>query len=131
MVLAGCELALFLWDSTAPAWVLGLYVFVAVEYLACGLLAWLWRPSNQMGMLLCLGGLSLLVAALENTAVPALVAVGLITAELPVALLVQIVLAFPSGRLDGRLARGLVLGAYAMTLVLRAPTGCSRIRPAG
>jgi signal transduction histidine kinase len=121
VVLAGCELALFLWDGTAPAWVLGLYVFVAVEYLACGLLAWLWRPSNQMGMLLCLGGLSLLVAALENTAVPALVAVGLITAELPVALLVQIVLAFPSGRLDGRLARGLVLGAYAMTLVLRAP----------
>jgi signal transduction histidine kinase len=31
------------------------------------------------------------------------------------------VLAFPSGRLDGRLARGPVLGAYAMTLVLRAP----------
>ena len=121
LILAGIELTLFLSAGTAPHWVLALYVAVAVEYVLGGLLAWLWRPSNRMGLLLCLGGLSLLVAALENTEVPALVAVGLITAELPIALIVQIVLAFPSGRLNGRLARGLVVGGYVMTTVLRAP----------
>jgi signal transduction histidine kinase len=121
LILAGIELTLFLSAGTAPHWVLALYVAVAVEYVLGGLLAWLWRPSNRMGLLLCLGGLSLLVAALENTDVPALVAVGLITAELPIALIVQIVLAFPSGRVNGRLARGLVVGGYVMTTVLRAP----------
>jgi signal transduction histidine kinase len=121
LVLAGVELAVFLRNGTAPHWVLGLYVAVGVEYVLGGLIAWRRRPSNRMGLLLWLAGLSLLVSALDNTQVPALAAVGLITAELPVALIIQIVLAFPSGRLHGHVARGLVAGGYVMTVVLRAP----------
>jgi hypothetical protein len=42
-----------------------------------GLWAWSRRPRNRTGALLCLGGFTLLLAALQNTDVPGLVAVGL------------------------------------------------------
>lgn len=59
--------------------------------------------------------------ALGNTGVPALTAVGSVTATLVLAVTVHLLLAFPSGRLPDRASRIVVVAAYAVSLVLQAP----------
>jgi signal transduction histidine kinase len=119
--LTGIELALFLHAPTAPIWVLVLFLAVGFGYVLAGLLAWSRRPSNRTGALLCLGGFMLLLSALQNTDVPGLVAVGLILAEAPIAVILHILLAFPSGRLEQPLPRALVGAGYVITIGLEAP----------
>jgi signal transduction histidine kinase len=121
VMVAGIEVAIFASAPHAPLWVLVLYVAVGVEYVVGGLVAWSRRPINRTGMLLCVGGLMLLVAALENTSLTALTVTGLVLAQAPVAAILHILLAFPSGRLKGWAARGLVVGGYVVTIGLRAP----------
>lgn len=121
LLVAGVEVALFVDHPSAPVWVLLLYVGVGVEYVLAGLLAWSRRPSSRTGALLCAGGLVLLAAALENTELPGLVAVGLVLAAAPIGVILHILLAFPSGRVSGPLPRALVASGYLITIVLQAP----------
>jgi len=86
-----------------------------------GLLARSWRPSNRIGARVCVGGLALLAAALDNTDDPGLVAVGLILAVAPIGVIMHILLAFPSGRCQGAATRALVVAGYVITIVLQAP----------
>jgi signal transduction histidine kinase len=120
-LVAGIELALFVHDPAGPLWVLLLFVAVGVEYVLAGLLAWSRRPSNRTGMLLCAGGLSFLAAALSNTDVPGLRAIGLILAVAPIGVILHLLLAFPGGRCTGRTATGLVVAGYVITIGLQAP----------
>jgi signal transduction histidine kinase len=94
---------------------------LALLYLACGVVAWWRRPANRLGPLLVAGGGAWLVAGLQNTAVPAVIAVGLVTATLPLAFVVHLLLACPSGRLRTGLDRATAISAYAVALVLQAP----------
>jgi signal transduction histidine kinase len=121
LFVAGLEAALLLHRPTAPIWVLMLLTATGVAYVVAGLLAWGRRPSNRTGPLLCIGGLILLAAALENVDVPGLVAVGLVLSAAPIAVTLHILLAFPRGRLDGLTALGLVIAGYLITVVLQAP----------
>jgi signal transduction histidine kinase len=121
LALTSIELALFLHVPTAPVWVLVLYLAVGFGYVLAGLLAWSRRPGNRIGALLCLGGFTLLLSALQNTDVPGLLAAGLILAEAPIAVILHILLAFPSGRLERPLPRALVGAGYVITIVLEAP----------
>jgi signal transduction histidine kinase len=121
LALTGIEIALFLDARAAPIWVLVLFVAVGFGYVLAGLWAWSRRPSNRTGALLCLGGFTLLLSALQNTEVPGLVAVGLILAEAPFAVILHILLAFPSGRLEQPLSRALVGAGYVITIGLEAP----------
>jgi signal transduction histidine kinase len=110
--IAGIEVALFAAGPAELRWLLWLFVAVGVEYVAAGLLAWVRRPSNGTGVLLCLCGFSVLVAAIGNTTPPALYVVGNLLAELPIAVLLHLLLAFPSGRLPDWRSRWLVLAGY-------------------
>lgn len=121
LAMTGIEMALFLHGSASPVWLLLLFSAVGLEYVLAGLLAWSRRPNNRTGALLCLGGFTLLLAALQNTDAPGLVAVGLVLAEAPIAVILHILLAFPSGRLEQPLARALVGAGYVITIVLQAP----------
>ena len=98
------------------------YPFLAASYAAAGLLAWWRRPANRLGPLLVAAGGAWLTAGLQNTGVPALVAVGLVTSSLPLTLLIHLVLAAPGGRLQGRAPRVAVALLYGVALVLQAPT---------
>ena len=49
---------------------------VGCVYTAAGILAWIRRPANRMGPLLCIGGLVWLAASAVNIAIPAFIAVG-------------------------------------------------------
>ena len=120
-VLAGVEIVLLVEGPVGPVWALVLYAVVGLEFVVVGLYAWGRRPGNRTGALLWLGGLALLVAALLNTGSSALVAVGLVFEAAPIAVLVHILLAFPSGRLTGRPARALVAAVYVIAIGLQAP----------
>ena len=104
-----------------PLWVLLLFVWVGWVSAAAGLLASWRRPSNRLGVILILLGVSWLSAGLYNCGVPALEAVGGLTATLPLAVVVHLLHAFPSGRLVGAVSRLTVLAAYAVSLVLAVP----------
>jgi signal transduction histidine kinase len=119
--LTGIEIGLFVHAPTGPLWVLVLFSSVGLGYVLAGLWAWSRRPSNRIGALLCLGGFMLLLAALQNTTVPGLIAVGLILGEAPIAVILHILLAFPSGRLEQPLPRALVAAGYVITIVLQVP----------
>lgn len=121
MVVAGIELAVFAQAPHAPMWVLVLYTAVGVEYVLGGLVAWSRRPSNRTGLLLCVAGIMLVVAALENADLTALTVTGLVLAQAPVGAILHVLLAFPSGRCKDAVTRGLVVAGYVTTIGLRAP----------
>jgi len=104
-----------------PRWPLLLFAGAGLEYIAAGLFAWLRRPSNGTGALLCLCGFSVLTAVSANTSVSTVVVVGVLTAQLPLATLFHVVLAFPSGRLPNRWSRRLVVASYLLNVLLHAP----------
>lgn len=94
---------------------------VAWIYLGAGIAAWARRPGSRVGVLLTTGGSFWLLAGLANTADPVLAGVGLATATIPVAVVLHVLLAFPSGRLRDPRARRLVAAGYVTTTVLQAP----------
>jgi signal transduction histidine kinase len=104
-----------------PLWPHVLNLLVAWLYVAAGLLAWSRRPSNRFGIVIVGGGLAILLADMGATGVPVLIAASLIVATLPLALLVHVLHAFPSGRLLTPASRRVVLGVYVVSLMLQAP----------
>jgi signal transduction histidine kinase len=105
----------------SPPWVAALFVVVAWVYAGAGVVAWLRRPGSLMGLLMTAGAFAWLLAGLSNTNVPALVAIGLVVATVPVALVIHLLLGFPSGRLRSRPARATVLATYAVALIGQVP----------
>lgn len=97
------------------------FTVVGAVYLVAGVVAWRRRPGNRMGFLLCAGGLVYLLASLANVQVRGLIAVGQLVATVPLALIVHLLLAFPSGRLRSRTARTTVLVGYLVCTVVQLP----------
>ncbi len=96
-------------------------------YTVTGLLAWSRRPHNRIGRLMLLTALALWASRTQDDDLPALRILGTLTSSLPLALLLHLLLAFPSGRLTGRTARAVVTVAY---LVSVAPQIVVVLRPA-
>ena len=99
------------------------YTFPALAALdiAAGLAAWWRRPENRLGALLVCGGVTVLAASLGESDVPGLIAIGTITAVLPISVVIHLLHACPGGRLRDRPARLTVAAAYVVGLVLQAP----------
>jgi signal transduction histidine kinase len=121
VLVVGIEVVLLIERGFEPAWFLPAFPLTASVYIAAGLCAWARRPSNQTGALLIAAGFTWAAAGLADTASPALIAVGLIFATVPLAFIVHLLLAFPSGRLRSRDGRLIVAGAYFVCIVLQAP----------
>jgi signal transduction histidine kinase len=120
VVIAAGEIALF-WPLEGPIWLYSLFSLTGLVYLAAGLAAWWRRPSNHIGAIIVLSGGVWLAAALVNTNVTPLVAVGLILATVPLAVAVWLLHAFPSGRLRSAVSVATVVAAFVVTLGLRTP----------
>lgn len=130
-VLVVIECVLLADNTSVPyAYLLG-FPLIGVVYLSAGLVAWRRRPGNRMGALMVWGGLVYLLVGLANVQVPGLIALGQLVASVPLALIVHLLLAFPSGRLRSRTARLVVIIGYLICTVLQLPGRCSprRIRP--
>lgn len=104
-----------------PSWVAALFVVGAWVYVAAGTVAWLRRPGSRVGLLLTGGGFAWLGAGLGNSFVPALEAAGTITSTLPIAVVMHLLLAFPSGRLRSGYERAITAAGYTVCLLLEAP----------
>lgn len=104
------------------AGVLVLFPINLVVYLLAGLLAWYHRPSNRMGALILLAGGAVFLGGAGNTEIPLFVIIGTVGASLSLAVLVHLLLAFPSGELHGRLPRLTVGAAYVTAAVLQMPS---------
>ena len=120
LVLGSLELALLAWGSD-PAWALVAEIPLGWLYTATGIFAWWRRPSNRLGALMVLVGYYILFAELFNARPAVLVATGAVLATLVLAGVVHLLLAFPSGRLEGALPRATVISMYLVCLVLQAP----------
>jgi signal transduction histidine kinase len=122
LLLGLIELALmFTGPEPHQPWVAALFVAGAWAYAGAGVIAWLRRPGSLMGPLMTGASFVWLAAGLYNTTIPALEAVGLIFATVVIALVIHLLLAFPSGRLRTRAARWTVVAAYVVSLVGQVP----------
>lgn len=120
-LLAAIEAAVLLSQPGAP-WQLALFPAVACSWFAAGAVAAVRRPASRIGTILLVGALVWLTAGLANSPYPALSAVGLIVAALPLAIVGHLLLAFPSGHLPGTASRLIVVGLYVAALGLQAPS---------
>jgi signal transduction histidine kinase len=95
----------------------------ALVVITFGILVWRSRPDSRTGILLTASAFPTLLADLRPVFPRSALAVtvGLATMWLGAAILVHLVLSYPTGRLTSRLDRGFIAVSYAFTLVYALP----------
>ena len=91
-------------------------------FIGTGLYAWSRRPTSNTGLLMIAVGFAALLKALSFSNDSLIFTIGSLGELLIYALLIHLLLSFPSGRLDSRLDRVLVAIAYFNTVVIQAAT---------
>lgn len=94
------------------------HVAIGVAWIAAGLVALWRRPANRIGMLMAAVGFLWFLPNLDWWHAPAAYILVRFFGDLYLAVAVQMVLAFPSGRLPSRVERAVVVAAYADALVV-------------
>jgi signal transduction histidine kinase len=84
-----------------------------------GLYAWARRPENNVGPLMSAVGFAWLLQGLATSSDSVVFAIGTVSRPLSYALLVHLLLAFPSGRLESRAQRWLAALVYIDVTVLQ------------
>jgi signal transduction histidine kinase len=106
-------------DATrSPGRAAVLTLVVGLSWSVIGLVQWLRRPTNWIGPLMVLFGFVWFAGRLFYTDRPAPYTIGLFFGAAFFAVLGHALLAFPDGRVEGRLARALVVAGYLDTIVL-------------
>ncbi len=92
---------------------------VGVVFVAAGLVVRARRPDNRTGTIMVLTGFAWFLNALTqaNQSIP--FTAGVMLNDLPWAFFAWLVLAYPTGRLEGKASKAVVWTAFAATLVLR------------
>jgi signal transduction histidine kinase len=95
-----------------------LVVWITIAYVFSGLIAWSRRPASRFGPLMIVAGFLMFVTTLSWSTNDVAYSVGqAFDVVLPV-LFLHVFLAFPDGRLHGRLERVLVAMGYMTAIVL-------------
>src|SRR5947209_11554974 len=97
----------------------GLALGIGWGFTGTGLYVWRRRPGSNIGPLMIAVGFSGLLKALAFSNDSVVFTIASLGEVLIYALLVHLLLSFPSGRLDSRLDRGLVAIAYFNTTVVQ------------
>ena len=97
--------------NTAAFLILGLGV--TWSFMVAGLVAWTRRPANRIGPLMCATGLAWLTNGLQDSSSDLLATLGLLGTDLWLALLIHLMLAYPSGSVGSRRARWVTIAVYA------------------
>ena len=102
--------------------------FVALFWIwvGAGVYAWWRRPTNGIGGLLLVGALSMLLVSTGSLGVPALNVLNVVFATTPLAVAVHLLLAFPSGRVRGRLSIITVVLGYITCIGVDTTLGLAR-----
>jgi signal transduction histidine kinase len=108
-------------DLDAPgAWGAGTLV-VGWGFIGVGLFAWARRPDNRVGMLMAATGFAWFVAGAGFSDLPLIFSIAAIFGSLFFVVVLHLLLAFPSGKLQSPFERRLVVFGYVLTTVLLIP----------
>jgi PAS domain S-box-containing protein len=103
-------------DSTSP-WFFATAVTAGLAFIVSGVVALWRRPENRTGLLMAAVGFAWFINVLTEAQEPWIFAVGFVFSGLALGAFVQLVLAFPAGRLSCRLDRWLVGLTYLLATV--------------
>ena len=100
-----------------------LTLLIGWSFIGTGLFAWDRRPSNLVGLLMVGVGFAWFLSEFKVADIPFAAAIGFAANSLPIAILIHLLIVFPSGRARGRLDRFFIGYAYvAGGLVAAIPT---------
>ena len=88
------------------------------SFIGTGLFAWYRRPQNRIGVLMTAVGFTWLLGGFAWANIPGPFVAGSMIGSLPITILVHMALSFPSGRLEGTVARCIVAVGYGVTAIL-------------
>jgi signal transduction histidine kinase len=121
---AGASFALALTSDHVPEPGLqaALLDWITLPYILGGLIAWSRRPDSRFGPLMVAAGFAMFASSLQWASAAPPYTIGLAFDLVPAALFIHVFLAFPSGRLERRAERVVVVAAYSVATVLQLPT---------
>src|SRR3954447_16463022 len=94
---------------------------IGLSFIGTGVFAWWRRPLNRFGLLMCAVGYAWFLGGLSLADDPTVHTVGSYLGPLYIVLVIHLVLAFPTGRLETRGARAIVAAAYVDAFVVTLP----------
>ena len=97
-------------------------LLVGWSFIGTGLFAWWRRPANRTGALMAAVGFAWLAQTLSAANSDVLFTIGIALDSLFPGIAVHLLLAFPSGRLEGRAERWVVAWGYFVVTVLQVPS---------
>jgi signal transduction histidine kinase len=97
---------------TEPGVHAALMNWVTLTFVFAGLVAWWRRPDSRFGPLMIVAGAATFFASLSAANVAGLYTIGITFDLVAAVLFLHVFLAFPTGRLEGRVERTLVAAAY-------------------
>jgi signal transduction histidine kinase len=113
--------------ETNKALTLVLGPFVGLSFIGVGLFAWSRRPENRVGALMTAVGFAWFLGALSESNTSTIYTAGILLSSLYAAVIVHLLLAFPSGRLEGRGPRAIVAAGLARAKVAAEPATAARL----
>jgi signal transduction histidine kinase len=106
--------------DTPGVWAAGALV-AGWGFIGVGLYAWGRRPDNRVGTLMAATGFAWLVAAAGFSDLPLVFTLSQVLGAVFFAVVLHLLLAFPSGRLQSLAERRIVAAAYLLTTVANLP----------
>jgi signal transduction histidine kinase len=94
---------------------------IGLAFIGTGAFAWWRRPLNRFGLLMTAVGFAWFIGGLAESNNAVVYTVGSYVGPLYLVLVVQMLLSFPSGRLDAGAPRAIVALAYIAAFVLSLP----------
>ena len=123
VVFAGVDVALVLSshhdDQKLVSAILG--PVIGLSFIGTGAFAWWRRPLNRFGLLMTAVGFAWFVGGLVEANEAIVYTAAAYVGSLYLVLVIHMVLAFPTGRLEGRLSRAIVVAAYVDAFAVALP----------
>jgi signal transduction histidine kinase len=92
--------------------------WITLNYIGAGLIAWWRRPDSRFGLLMVAAGFVNFLATLHLARADVPVTIGFVLDLLPPVFFLYVFLAYPTGRLAGRVERAIVVGAVVTAIGL-------------
>ena len=108
-------------DHADPKGLAAALILVAAwGFVGTGLYAWDRRPNSNIGPLMTAVGFAWFFQALGSANNPALFTIGTFGTTLPFAILIQLLVTFPTGKLESRVQKVLAGVAYFVTIAMQS-----------
>jgi signal transduction histidine kinase len=93
-------------------------LIIGLGWCLTGIGQWRRRPTNRIGPLMVILGFAWFASQFQETGVSVLFTIGLFAEAIYIAIFAHVLLSFPTGRLDSRLCRAIVIAAYVDTTLV-------------